>query len=66
MRCETCHGTGTLTLPRQAGMPFAFLAICPTCRGCGVQRTVATEAVAAWARAPRESARVPGAASRPH
>ncbi len=39
MRCETCQGTGTVTLPQPEGRPFGFLALCPACRGRGSAST---------------------------
>jgi len=37
MRCEVCHGTGTITLPREPGKTFGYLALCGACHGHGCQ-----------------------------
>ena len=45
MRCEVCHGTGTITLPREPGKAFGYLALCDTCRGHGCPPDQADEVV---------------------
>jgi DnaJ-class molecular chaperone len=37
MRCEVCHGTGTIILPREPGRTFGYLALCSSCHGHGCQ-----------------------------
>jgi hypothetical protein len=56
MRCETCHGSGTVTLPRLDGKPFGFLALCSSCQGSGMSRSTETTPTPVWARSPRDDA----------
>lgn len=45
MRCEVCHGTGTITLPREPGKTFGYLALCSTCQGHGYPPNQAEQVV---------------------